>query len=83
MIKFVFEEIFKGQNFIFLTSNFDDCKTIPEMILFYWCILSNRLEIAKTFWMLGKVKIFNFSILKFIRSTFNRFLVSNGSRTYC
>ena len=73
MIKFVFEEIFKGQNFTFLTSNFEDCNTNPEMNLFYWCILSNRLEIAKTFWILGKVKIFYFSKIKFIRSIFNRF----------
>ena len=56
-IKFVFTEIFKGKNLTFLTNDFanNDLKN-PEMNLFYWCILSNRLEIAKTFWILGKVK---------------------------
>jgi hypothetical protein len=73
MIKFVFEEILKGKNFTFLTSNFDDCYTNPEMYLFYWCILSNRPEIAKAFWILGKVKYFNFFKLKILRSNFNRF----------
>ena len=27
----------------------------PEVNLFFWCILSNRIEIAKIFWKLGKV----------------------------
>jgi hypothetical protein len=84
MIKFVFEEIFKGKNLAFLANDLfkDDLKN-PEIYLFYWCILSNRPEIAKAFWILGKVKIFNFSTLKIIKYNFNRFIVSNRSRTSC
>ncbi len=29
----------------------------PEFYLFFWCILTNRLETAKLFWKLGKVFI--------------------------
>ena len=29
--------------------------TQPEMCLFLWCILTNRLDIAKIFWRLGNV----------------------------
>ena len=32
-----------------------DCENDPEKYLFYWFILSNRIEIAKTFWRLGSV----------------------------
>ena len=28
----------------------------PELYLFFWCILTNRLETAKLFWILGKVQ---------------------------
>lgn len=38
---------------------FDDSRTgtlqEPELNLFFWAVLSNRLEIAKIFWRLGKV----------------------------
>lgn len=27
----------------------------PEFNLFLWCVLTNRFEIAKIFWQLGKV----------------------------
>ena len=50
-------EIFPGKPFTFL-SNFEEVEHIPsdpKMKLFYWCILSNRTEIAKIFWRLGKV----------------------------
>ncbi len=63
-IQFVFKEIFKGLSFSFLKETFADQfiheYKNPEMNLFFWCILSNRLEIAKTFWRLGKVKIYSF-----------------------
>ena len=36
----------------------------PEMYLFYWCILTNRLETAKIFWKIGKVKT-NYLMLTF------------------
>ena len=42
-----------------INSNFkfwDSQNNEPEQNLFYWCILSNRIEIAKLFWKLGKVK---------------------------
>jgi hypothetical protein len=35
--------------------NLWDDKNEPEMNLFYWCVLSNRREIAHIFWCLGKV----------------------------
>ena len=38
------------QDFKFWDENGD-----PERNLFYWSILSNRIEIAKIFWLLGKV----------------------------
>ena len=41
-----------------IDSNFkfwDSINHEPEKNLFYWCILSNRIEIAKIFWKLGKV----------------------------
>ena len=34
-----------------LNNNFPE----PELNLFLWCILSNRIEIAKIFWRLGNV----------------------------
>jgi hypothetical protein len=62
-IQFVFKEIFKGLSFSFLKETFNDQSDFknPEMNLFFWCILSNRLEIAKTFWRLGKVKVYRFN----------------------
>jgi hypothetical protein len=30
----------------------------PEMYLFYWCILSKRIQLAKIFWKFGKVILF-------------------------
>ena len=63
-IAFIFKEIFKGMSFKFLLPkdfiNTEKSIANPEMNIFYWCILSNRLEIAKTFWLLGKVKFNNF-----------------------
>ena len=38
-------------------------KTSYESLLFYWCILTNRLEMAKVFWKYGKVLV---HFLKFI-----------------
>ena len=35
-----------------------DLTTDPTRNLFYWAILSNRIEIAKIFWQLGKVIVF-------------------------
>jgi hypothetical protein len=65
-IEFVFKEIFNGLSFSFLPETFIEQTNInnPEMNLFFWCILSNRLEIAKTFWRLGKVKIDSFDDIK-------------------
>jgi hypothetical protein len=65
-IEFVFKEIFKGLSFSFLPETFTEKTNInnPEMNLFFWCVLSNRLEIAKTFWRLGKVKIDLFDDIK-------------------
>ena len=33
----------------------EDIPNNPEVNLFFWCILSNRIEIVKIFWKLGKV----------------------------
>ena len=63
---FIFKEIFKGMNFEFLLpkdfTQTDGSIDNPEMNIFYWCILTNRIEIAKTFWRLGKVKFYSFII---------------------
>jgi hypothetical protein len=50
-----------------LNFKFWSSKNDPEMNLFYWCILSKRLEIAKIFWKMGKVK---HSVIKKILNTF-------------
>jgi hypothetical protein len=31
----------------------------PEMYLFFWCILSNRIQLAKIFWKIGKVILYH------------------------
>ena len=33
----------------------NEIEIIPEDALFYWCVLSKRIEISKIFWRLGKV----------------------------
>ena len=58
IVKKLFKEIFIGIHFKFLYNPNDNY--VNEMDLFYWCILSNRINIAKTFWRLGKVNIFYF-----------------------
>jgi hypothetical protein len=64
---FQYKNIEKLRKEIFPTINFNLLPTIeesesmnefveePEMYLFFWCILTNRIEIAKIFWKLGKV----------------------------
>ena len=45
-------------NEILLISNsfkFWDSINEPELNLFYWCVLSKRIEMAKLFWRFGKV----------------------------
>ena len=55
------KEIFPTVNFNILPTKkpFDESMNEsiqePEMFLFFWCILTNRIEIAKIFWKLGKV----------------------------
>ena len=36
---------------------FWDSANDPEKNLFYWCVFSKRLEIAKLFWKMGKVSV--------------------------
>ena len=43
------------------------CNNDVEMNLFYWCVLSNRIELSKLFWKMGKV---NFSKNKILRKIF-------------
>ena len=42
-------------DFLFDFDQVDEKFTNPEVNIFFWCILSNRIEIAKIFWKLGKV----------------------------
>lgn len=61
-IKKLNERLFSGADFYFLpfdfnNDNYNDCVVDPEMNLFYWCLISNRIEIAKIFWRLGKVRV--------------------------
>ncbi len=51
------KELFPGSTFNFLPRDFRDPEPIrdAEMNLFYWSVLSNRIEISKIFWRLGKV----------------------------
>ena len=53
------EEIEKLNKEVFLKDNsFEFCNledNDPETNLFYWCVFSNRFEIAEIFWVLGKV----------------------------
>ena len=55
------KELFPGSRFPFLPVSFEKNGTVndPEMNLFYWSVLSNRFEIAKIFWRLGKVGNFS------------------------
>ena len=57
-IKKLNKEIFPAGLFKFLPPDFDKAHSIinPEMNLFYWSVLTNRFEIAKIFWRLGKVR---------------------------
>ena len=57
-------EIFPFVNFHILPENFkfekfykfaNELIDEPEIFLFYWCILTNRIEIAKIFWRIGNV----------------------------
>jgi hypothetical protein len=53
---------------LLLNMNFkfwDASNNEPELNLFYWCIFSNRLEIAKIFWKIGKVYFFFYNIFLF------------------
>ena len=45
------KELLLSKNFKFWDSNND-----PDMNLFYWCIFSKRLEIAKLLWKQRKVE---------------------------
>ncbi len=79
--KFFQEKIFPGKNFKFLPNFEEEMKHIPsdpEIDLFYWCILSNRTEIAKIFWGLGKVKI-----RKYIDRFKTKFFSYKVSNTKC
>jgi hypothetical protein len=51
------KELFPGSRFTFLPADFDKNGPVndPEMNLFFWSVLSNRFDIAKIFWRLGKV----------------------------
>ena len=48
-------ETFNQVLLLSLNFKFWDTSNDPEMNLFYWCVLSKRLEIAKIFWKRGKV----------------------------
>lgn len=57
-IKNFLNRLFPGANFYFLPDRFyqsSEDKCDAELNLFLWAILSNRIEIAKIFWRLGKV----------------------------
>ena len=52
------EDIELFNDTLLLNKNFkfwDPINNEPEMNLFYWCVFSNRIEIAKLFWKIGKV----------------------------
>ena len=54
---------------LLLSPNFKfyDVDNEPELNLFYWCVFSNRIEIAKIFWKMGKV-IYNHMIFHYLIS---------------
>ena len=52
--------LYLSEKFKFWGSNND-----PEMNLYFWCVFSNRLKIAKLFWKIGKVFISKKVFLKF------------------
>ena len=56
-VKKLNKELFPGSTFRFLPKSFNETENViePEMNLFYWSVLTNRIEIAKIFWRLGKV----------------------------
>ncbi len=49
--------LFADSSFNFLPNKFvkKECENDPEMDLFYWAVLTNRIEISKIFWRIGKV----------------------------
>ncbi len=57
-IKKFLKEHFYSINFEYLpmyNNEEKDDDGFHEFYLFIWCVLTNRLQIAKTFWRLGKV----------------------------
>jgi hypothetical protein len=52
-----FEKRFGNFDSYFLPLELSNEKLVkePELNLFLWAVLSNRIDIAKTFWRLGKV----------------------------
>jgi hypothetical protein len=41
----------------------------PEMYLFFWCILTNRIQLAKIFWKFGKVILFRMFSCVLLKAT--------------
>lgn len=78
-IKYFFKRRFDTFNPFFLPDDFNVNETAeptyvgdPEINLFFYCILTNRVEVAKTFWKIGRVSAIIVLILIF--ESFNYFL---------
>ena len=62
-IEMLNNEIFPSIHFNFLPQSKEVLDFDPIMNIFYWCVLSNRPDIAVIFWRLGKVIIKKIFIL--------------------
>ena len=51
----IIENLITDKRNVMLNNDLSYCNNDVEMNLFFWCILSNRIELAKLFWKMGKV----------------------------